>query len=105
MKRQCLNTGTCPHCGAGRIKVQTSQKPYRFFKCKVCQKNWKCLEIIYREFWLSDVLTELLSQGRLMEYDFEIRKMLMLISSVNHKKNADIPDMEFEPVGRPDPPR
>jgi hypothetical protein len=101
MKRQCLNTGSCPFCGAGRIKVKSSRKPYRFYKCKVCQKNWKCLEIIYRKFWLSDVLTELLSEGRLSEYDFKTRKAITAICSANY--NADVSDVEFNPIVNPRP--
>jgi transcriptional regulator NrdR family protein len=101
MKRQCLNTGSCPFCGSGRIKVTNTIKPRRRFQCKVCQKNWKCLEIIYRKFWLSDVLTELLSEGRLSEYDFKTRKAITAICSANY--NADVSDVEFNPIVNPRP--
>ena len=96
MKRQCLNIGVCPHCGSGRIRVTNTTKPRRRFQCKVCLKNWKCLEIIERDFWLSDVLTELLSEGRLSEYDFKTRKAITAICSVNYK--ADVPDVENGPI-------
>jgi transcriptional regulator NrdR family protein len=101
MKRQCLNTGSCPFCGSGRIKVTNTIKPRRRFQCKVCQKRWKCLEIIERDFWLSDVLTELLSEGRLAEYDFKTRKAITAICSANYKPG--VPDMAFKPIAKPRP--
>ncbi len=80
MRRQAFNVGSCPFCGSGRIKVTSTTRPFRFFSCKVCERSWKCLEVIIgRDFWLSDVLLELLSQGRLSEYDFESKRAIAVI--------------------------
>jgi len=83
-RRQTLNVGVCPFCASGRIYVTSTCKPRRFFKCKVCKKSWKCLEIIERPFWLSDVLVELLAEGRLNEYDFGAKKLITAICNKNH---------------------
>lgn len=39
------NKGVCPICGSTRIRIRRTLKPYRFYNCKDCEKNFKGLEI------------------------------------------------------------
>lgn len=74
-----FNLGLCPSCGSGRIRVTTTQKPRRRYKCLVCENTWGCLEVVETKGWLSGVLEILLSQGRFSEYDFKTRQHIRAI--------------------------
>lgn len=55
-----LNMGLCPECGSTRIYVTSTDRPYRRFKCKVCDHRWKTIELIVQSQNFSK-LTDLLS--------------------------------------------
>lgn len=77
--RKAFSTGSCPACGSGKIRVYCTTRPRRFWKCDICGVRWKSLEIVEAPFWLSRVLSSLLAEGRLQEYDYLTRKAIMAI--------------------------
>ena len=63
-KSQIVNLGVCPHCCSGKIMVYSSQKPYRYWKCKVCGKNWKTLEVMQMPGWEDNFFDHLQIKNR-----------------------------------------
>jgi hypothetical protein len=76
MNKKVFSTGSCVFCGAGKIFVSSSQKPFRYFKCRVCGGRFKTLEIVLSEFWLSGCITELMENGWFQEYPNRVRNAI-----------------------------
>ena len=73
--------GVCPHCGATAVKLKSTQRPRRFFKCTVCLQTFQTLEIVLSENWLENLIAEQLCQGRLDGFDFQTRRGVLAFCS------------------------
>jgi len=39
-----LNKGLCPYCGGGKIRVCSTRKPTRYYRCDECGARWTSTE-------------------------------------------------------------
>ena len=46
-----FDTGLCPFCGNDTIKINRTQKPYRYYVCKTCKVRWKGVSVfmVYKD--------------------------------------------------------
>lgn len=87
MDRQVLNTGSCPHCGSGRIRVLRTERPRRRLVCQICNRRWWTLEVIETPNggWLPCLVEVLLHQGRLATLPWAIREKLLFIAGERYR--------------------
>ena len=82
LNRKIFNTGSCPACGSGRVYVASSPKPYRHFRCKICNKRWKTIEIIVDQpEWLLDLVRESLISGQFSSLRSKIVHLLEVVAA------------------------
>ena len=85
MDRHFFAVGVCPKCSAGRIKVTSTNRPYRHHACLVCGHRWKSLEVVISENnWLPGILIELLQRGELAGYRGVLPEIIAICNAFRH---------------------